>query len=98
MLAKRKKEEYIYTEVERRVKIEVDKKIKLIEDSITSEMKQKMELNQKRLQAESKLIEEEKKKLEKFIETQKNLRLLDEQRRAKLVLERQEELQKEMIK
>ena len=79
MQAKKKKEESILTEVERRIKIEVDKKIKLIEDSIIKEMNQKMEINQKRLQKESKLIEEEKKKLEKFLETQKNLRIIEEQ-------------------
>ena len=95
MQAKLKKEESIFTEVERRIKIEVDKKIKKIEDSIIKEMNKKMEINKNRLQQESKLIEEEKKKLEKFLETQKNLRLIEEQRRAKLALEHQKELERE---
>ena len=94
ILAKRKKEELVSSEIERRIKIEIDKKIKSIEDSITNQMKLKMEQNQKRLQKESKLIEEEKKKLEKFLEQQKNLRILEEQKREKLALEHQKELEK----
>ena len=98
MIAKQKREENILKEVEQRINIEIDKKIKSIEDSITKEMKQKMELNKKRLEEKTKLIEEEKKKLEKFLETQRNLRILEEERRAKIALERQEELEKEELK
>ena len=87
--AKRQKELSIYNEVERRVNIEVEKKIKSITDTITSEMKQKLEINKKKLEEESQKIITEKKKLEKFLETQKNLRELEEQRRAKLALERE---------
>ena len=96
--SKRKKEESIINEVESRLKLEIDKRIKSIEDSITNELKEKMEINKKRLEEKSKLIEEEKKKLETFLENQKNLRIIEEQKREKLALDRQVELEKEQIK
>ena len=96
--SKRKKEKSIIKEVENRLKEEIDKRIKSIEDSITNELEEKMEINKKRLEEKSKLIEDEKKKLETFLENQKNIRMLEEQRQAQLTLDRQVELEKEETK
>ena len=98
-----RREEEIYNEVEKRVKLEVDKKMKSIEEAISLKFKKKMEADRERLEKETKKIEEEKKKIKKYHEEQENRRKEeeirrqkeDEDRRAKEEKEKKEKIEKE---
>ena len=78
-----KREEDIYNEVEKRVKIEVDKKMKEIEDGVHRQVLYTLEEDRKRLEEEAKIIEEEKKRIKLYHEQQELRRAAEEQKRIK---------------